>query len=338
MVRSIHSTTDRSTTTQNYIGKRHARLTSSMLRHLPKMQRLVLMELRYRLKDGETKHISQDTLQRATGLSEATISTAMRLLAGETVVIKGVTHEPPAQTFIRREWVKDKGDGRAGYMITMLPPPELRTRAAPPPAPTPCPRTSEPEAEQLSLWDEQPAALEGSSSMAVDVMPEEGTTTPENDDSNVMLDDPSTYIYTHAEQQQQASVTEQKTASQEKPNEIWSDTTWAEMLAGTQGYTRSHFYADKAALLNRPGYGIGMIVEARRNGLPVWKKEELDDASPRRIPTTADNAAKPRPDNHRPGRSRRAAEQPQLKPAQALDFTSIDELPFIDLDALGLSV
>lgn len=267
----------------DYAGKRHARLTASM-RKLTKAQRLVLFELRYRIRDNETQHISQAALHRATGLSEATISIAMRQLAGETVTVKGDTLPPPGHIFITRTWVEDKGDGRPGYQITMLPPPELRTRAAP------APRTATPES--CTLMPEQLSFL-GSLDDPTTLNPIQGIQMPETGAEMGSPADPSLLIYTYTDQQQQPrSAAQQLRSDQERPHEIWSDRTWQEMLAGSPGYTRSAFYLDKAKLLGRDA-SVGLIVNARRNGQEVRSAEELINATRSPRPAGAGAAGQP---------------------------------------------
>lgn len=260
----------------DYRGHRHGRMTRSMVRGLSKIQRLVLLELRYRLRDGETKHISQYDLSKATRLSEASVSTAMRQLAGQSVTIKGVVHEPPARAFIRRERVDDTGNGRPGYLITMLPPPEQRTTAAPPPEATPCPRES--EGLQLTLWD-----LAGSSSDREDVTPEaltEGITPPDQEVTQGSPDDPSIFLYTHTDQEEGSRSTPiEKTATNALRAFLLSEPTMDRNLAlsisGTDAIgTLEDFRIDMVAATElgkqRPLY---YVAACWRNGRRVYLPE-----------------------------------------------------------------
>ena len=133
----------------DYSGRRHARLTRSM-KALPPAILKVLVELRYRIRDGETKPISNRAIADATQQSEGFVSAAVRWLAGEAVPHYQATSRARAAPFIARESL---GEGK-GYLTTMLPPPELRPRApivVEPPA-----IADAPPAEQLSFL----AALE----------------------------------------------------------------------------------------------------------------------------------------------------------------------------------
>src|SRR5262245_60494886 len=102
-----------------YKRTRHARMTRSLLRvaqALPGHDNgpgadVVLKALRYMLKDGETRQLSQADIADVAGCSEGTVAKYMPRLAQAGLIER----TPPAKA----------GRGN-GYTITMLPPPELR--------------------------------------------------------------------------------------------------------------------------------------------------------------------------------------------------------------------
>jgi hypothetical protein len=305
----------------------------SMLR-LPKNLRLVLLELRYRIPDNETQHVSQDALARATGLSEATVSTATRLLAGETVIIKDREILPPNDQFIERTWTSDTGSGRPGYLITMLEPPEVRQRrrVAPPPATSPALEASyeSPAAEQLTLWDLADPGAVGSSSDPSSVHGTEGIVMPQSASDLGSLDDPCILLSTCTEQQHaqpmaaaggennQGRETTAADAAADRPPEVWSPRTWLAMLNGTPGYTRAQFAQD-LELARARGAGVGLIIAARSGGQPLRTQEDLHGArrsSPpphRRHPQATAGRRPP------PGRAPQSAPQPPTPPGASLD-------------------
>lgn len=162
-------------------GISHARLTRRMTQaHLSPSARVVMAEIFRCIPVGSWRHISHATLARRLGLSESTVSTAMGLLAGETLDAAGL---PVNRTpFISRR----RSQGRRGYEICPLPPPELRPRPAPRPQPTEEP--PEPAAiTQTGFFD--PVITDPH-----DPIPLGGVPTPQTDDAEGSLSDPCIFL------------------------------------------------------------------------------------------------------------------------------------------------
>lgn len=285
---SIHGAVTATVTTPlDYRGKRHARMTTSM-RRLPKTMRLVLLELRWRIPDGETKHVSNATLAGATGLSEASVSVYVRLLAGEPVIVKGETLQPPPQRFIARA---RRSDG-PGYAITMLPPPELRQ----PPAPAPrvvemAFGTADPAAAPAA-----PATPEGSSS---DPAPHDevwGVRTPQTPPKMGSLDDPSNHHESMTQQQHGAPVETNRADQARYPN-CFAPLA-ARLAERFPHYPESAIRAGIAKLQTRRDVRAGRTsLEATlyyclRENQPIYSQAELDARSlalqePRHAPRPA---------------------------------------------------
>lgn len=104
--------------TQDWRGKRHARMTRSMF-DLSAGPFKVLSGLRMEMKDGETRDdLSQAMIADLANVSEATVSRAMPILQDAGYI----------------RWTKNNPDKRgrgAGHTLTLLPPPEMGSASDP---------------------------------------------------------------------------------------------------------------------------------------------------------------------------------------------------------------
>lgn len=175
--------------TPTYQRRRHARLTRSMKNLAPAVL-CILTELRYRLADGERRAISNAELAVATGYSEGYISAALRWLAGEAIFpYYPAMATEPAVPFIERT----RGARGQPSLITMLPPPELRT-----PEPSP-------ELSTLSTKDQQDDLILQQKDHPADPLPKTRFDQEPSDDSRIRKDhpaDPSIFLVTCTQQQQ----------------------------------------------------------------------------------------------------------------------------------------
>jgi hypothetical protein len=108
----------------DYDGISHARLTRAMTQaRLPATTRVLMAEIFRAIPVGTWRHISHQTLARRLGISESTVSRGMALLDGSLLDADGaqINRAP----FIER---RPRQDGRPGYEICPLPPPELRAK------------------------------------------------------------------------------------------------------------------------------------------------------------------------------------------------------------------
>ena len=273
--------------TRSYQGVRHARLTRSMTRLTPALK-AVLIELRYRLCDGESAAISNRQLAQATGYSEGYISVLMRQLAGETVTIKQqqrtLSYPGVAQPFITRTW--DGAKGR--FIITMLPPPELRPAlpqkhvdsstaiSAHPQADTS--RPDEAAMIQLALFD-VPASM---GDHAYDPLPATVFSSPESDkkpEDGDQTHDPDLQRHDYAAAMQQTGDDEHaaSTRSTPPPPTFTLPDAWPAMLQGTPGYSHADYARDlqKAATRQLRGHPDQLISWSVSRGQPVYSADEL---------------------------------------------------------------
>jgi hypothetical protein len=253
------------------------------MKQLPPAHLKVLVELRYMLKDGEARPISNATLKTRTGYSEGYISVLVRQLAGVTVTMHSngqlLIYPALPQRFIERTW--SEADG--GFVITMLPPPELR-------APAPLPRSAGdhghdplPEAaytasecvETLQPGDhahdpsihytyrhaqQQPA----SSDDAVAADP------PAGDEDAAAPDSPVAPAGLSGEDNHSSTVTE-------RPTQVYLQ-QWRQILAANPGYTAQDFAQDLAHASARADVKspLRLVVGVRARGECVYAQAEID--------------------------------------------------------------
>jgi hypothetical protein len=327
----------------DYSGKRHARITTSM-RKLPKTMRLVLLELRWRIPDGETKHVSNATLASATGLSEASVSVYVRLLAGETVAVKGEQRQPPQHRFIARQRRTDS----PGYEITMLPPPELRPRVTP----TPAPQVVQMEFEIAPVAVEPnvcAGSLDDPSSHAADL----GIRTPETAAEKGSLDDPS-ILHESMPTQQQPDERGGSTGGDHQtlpPYPNCFEALAARLAARFPSYPEPFIQSGIEKLRSRRDVQAGrtsleaVLYSCLRENKPIYSQAELDARSlayqescyDRAAPAPARSGRGAAPDRDRRASGRRGAAPPPRSCIEQPppDFACIDDLgPGYTLDEL----
>jgi hypothetical protein len=300
----------------DYAGRRHARLTRSMKRLDPALQK-ILVELRYRIRDGERRSISNAVLAEATGYSEGFVSAAVRWLAGEAVSYFRATRIAPSQPFIARESL---GPGQ-GYLTTMLPPPELRGRGEAP-APAPVAAFSAPKGDH----QDDPLPAEADSASQCTEVPQQGD--HPSDPSILMSPDmPPQHGVCPADEELPPVV----------PGSNWP-LPWQQIRQANPGYTHAAFFADLRKAESRKGINItdplAVVVSAKLRGEPVYSLEELHARS---AAGAAGARQGPQPDlARRPGRCRGAAAPPRVPVAQPPpSFASLEDLgPGFTLDEL----
>ena len=283
------------TAPKGYRGVRHARLTRSM-KQLSSALKTVLIELRYRLQDGESEHISNRVLARATGYSEGYISLLIRQLAGETVIIQQrervLTYAGVARPFIQRVWDAEIG----GFLLTMLVPPELRTTAVSaqqvetsqkqqPTTPTPAPQiTPNPplavdlEYIQLPMFPDEPLAGDHLD----DPLPKVGNNALQSDLTQQKGDhphDPPHPSIHHADRMLRHGESDIQSVRLDEgaPAGFTLPEVWPLMLRGTPGYSHADYLRDRTkaesrALREHPDHLIYWSVS---RGQPVYGAEEL---------------------------------------------------------------
>lgn len=223
------------------------------LRKLPLAARAIYATLCGLLNIGEPQAISQEEIAEATGVSEATVSKHMSVLAEHGL--------------IDRSWSED------GYILELLPLPA---------APAPEERLAQIRdqlAERRRLGS--PAdPTDGRRAPQRAAEAEDGATTPEIDDEEPMgsaadptacMDDYESHDYI----QQQHGARDK--ISGKLP--VVSEAAWERMLAGTPGYDTARFEADYRILIARGKeavQAIGLIVWARSRGQVIWAADQLD--------------------------------------------------------------
>jgi hypothetical protein len=166
----------------DYDGVMHARLTRKQTQaRLPATARVILAEVLRAIPVGSWRRLSNATLAARLGFSESTVSRGMALLAAEARDAAGeLINRTP---FLQRRPARD---GRPGYELSPLPPPELRPKPAPKP---PSPESPAPM--------RQGAFFDPSISDPCESIPLERSSTPQTDppegstvDGSIFLDHP----------------------------------------------------------------------------------------------------------------------------------------------------
>jgi hypothetical protein len=283
-------------TSPDWRGTRHARIPRSILAaRIPKSAKECLVALRYLIPDGETKRISHDTIARRAGLSEGSVSPAMKILAGEHP-------NYPHIRFVTRDWQQD-GHGQPGFAITMLPPPELRKTASV----APIPGVADPGAGASFC------AHEGSESDPVDHEANVGSADQHAEDSLGSDSDPSNlqHAWNHEQQQHVGLVlddgdAEYRAAGEEAPADIPQEafiSAWRQIQVTNPRYSARDFRKDLDLAAERPDVRdpIRLVVAVRSRGEPLYSQEALNDRAATIAGRGRESAGDP--GQHRPERS-----------------------------------